>query len=1515
MWLEVPSFRAHRAPLSPLKPSASVRATTLVGAALTAVVGGALALTLADHPLGKASSARATVGEAPSIEDLRAGPLSTTEGSWVELVSSASAVAGGLLRYRWDFGDGSGTREGAGLTSVRHQYPDGSQNGSVFTVTLRVTDSAGRTAERRTRVLVRNVAPEILTMDRDGRALVGEPVTFRGVAFDPGLEDELTFHWGFGDGGEAAGSSASHSFQEEGPHEVTLTVTDGDGGRDERTLSVVVGRGYTYTASGDVSARQEGRVSVYGIPGNTNATNAILREGHCVLTLFFNPAGGVSDVQEAGSGLGITASLRGGLRKGSFPFGADRSIRVRRDEGQNPDFFFASLTTARRAPQEIMNAFGSASGTLTIDYVDDGWVEGSFVVAMRESPPLDYPPRIRTANLQGSFAASLERKPGTQDFYACSVPETLRIEHRSPAVDAVNVDPQSPVVEVGFSSPVDRSSFRDGTVRLEYRLPTDAGAAYRAIDGAFSFIDERTVRFTPTAPLPDGTLLCLRFRGGESGVRGADGEILETSPPPTGETAPGETGSDQRVGRRAVGSRTVRACRAGGRPWEEADEWSFGTMVELESLRTELYQVARIDGDAISLVPHKATVARVYAGWEEKDGVHPDVQVLRFPASVWVDADGHRVYPARSDVELRRPDLYDVEDRRFARNSVNFFGWKPGEGGPVAVRAHVEPSDQSRDPPRLFDGPAADVPRWEHHPGLVFDYYFLRIGAWTDEVPSRARAGGRILAKRSEIYTTQMFPVIGTVGRRGGDFQIGFLDQASAERRQIGASLLDNLAVYYDMPGGFRREARQNQVSEDLYTLIRIFTDQVAPYTDANALVAFAPAGYTSGGTSWLPRMVKEALAAGGGAETWGFPFRTITLNPRGDIYRTSALAHEFGHSFWLQHVPEVADADARSLECAQDRGVMGGIEGFRVSPSGLKGASKSSRHGNAEARRLYALMYPCTQLSTESFVTNAHYAALQEDIGAAIRRGIFSGRAIAASSGDRARRLLQAGVLPLASHSRGAAPAPQNDQRDASILVSGFVGLEGDGGTEAAGLLPVRTVEGAVSGSSRPIGPYRVRLRDEDGHDLRGVDFGPLGESADGAAPGEGYFSVALPRPDGLREVVVERAGRRLTGRSVSPNAPSVRITAPGKGAVVSAPFTLRWRGEDADGDVLDYTVLYSPSGRRPWRAVGAFLRAEALTLDPTLLDPGPAPTLRVIANDGLREGEATVTIALTTPVAVLATVPAAGDTVDADVEPMVFFGSDVDEAEVEGALQLRAPEGSPVPTNVLFDPTGRSAVIVPLEPLTPGASYVLSVSKGLNDRHGSRLEEEVAVPFLVAPGPTSPLSAPADAVASPPTPAEKPATGQPSEEEADALGYGGVRWVSLRVPGDETLSFSGSGVDGSAGVSLFCTPGSQASVTIFDAADQEDSTLGLTLTTEGIVAPGATGSFRLESLLLVARATGLVFEGDGTLEVTRHDAPAEPNGQRLTGRVRGAVLTHEGAERITLDLDFDVNAGCRSR
>jgi PKD repeat protein len=98
-----------------------------------------------------------------------------------------------------------------------------------------------------------NAAPVVtVTRTPAGTAGSGEPVAFTATATDAD-GDALTYAWDFGDGGTATVANPTHTYTAAGTYTAKVTVSDGKGGTDVETISVVV-ETRAVSVQGDVGA-------------------------------------------------------------------------------------------------------------------------------------------------------------------------------------------------------------------------------------------------------------------------------------------------------------------------------------------------------------------------------------------------------------------------------------------------------------------------------------------------------------------------------------------------------------------------------------------------------------------------------------------------------------------------------------------------------------------------------------------------------------------------------------------------------------------------------------------------------------------------------------------------------------------------------------------------------------------------------------------------------------------------------------------------------------------------------------------------------------------------------------------------------------------------------------------------------------------------------------------------------------------------------------------------------------
>ncbi len=157
-------------------------------------------------------------------------------GQQVFLDANAIQAAPGrtISRYHWNFGDG---HFGSGVTES-HRF----ERAGSFTITLTVTDSAGRTATASKDVTVGNtIAPRALFTVSPAQVLVNCRAFFDGTVSPatPG-RTIVRYQWIFGDNQIVEGPRVERVFGAAGSYSVTLTVTDSNGATDTETKSVAV---------------------------------------------------------------------------------------------------------------------------------------------------------------------------------------------------------------------------------------------------------------------------------------------------------------------------------------------------------------------------------------------------------------------------------------------------------------------------------------------------------------------------------------------------------------------------------------------------------------------------------------------------------------------------------------------------------------------------------------------------------------------------------------------------------------------------------------------------------------------------------------------------------------------------------------------------------------------------------------------------------------------------------------------------------------------------------------------------------------------------------------------------------------------------------------------------------------------------------------------------------------------------------------------------------------------------
>jgi len=150
--------------------------------------------------------------------------------------SGSSSPNGEIVSYGWSFGDG----ETAAGVVAEHTYTEK----GIYTVTLTVTDSAGKIGSRSRTVEALNRPPVAVFQPSVYTTPVNRPVRFDASdSYDPDGE-VVEYIWTFGDGDVDEGVLVEHEYTTAGGSgwrpQITLTVIDDDGGQNSRTQEIIV---------------------------------------------------------------------------------------------------------------------------------------------------------------------------------------------------------------------------------------------------------------------------------------------------------------------------------------------------------------------------------------------------------------------------------------------------------------------------------------------------------------------------------------------------------------------------------------------------------------------------------------------------------------------------------------------------------------------------------------------------------------------------------------------------------------------------------------------------------------------------------------------------------------------------------------------------------------------------------------------------------------------------------------------------------------------------------------------------------------------------------------------------------------------------------------------------------------------------------------------------------------------------------------------------------------------------
>lgn len=939
----------------------------------------------------------------PPVVSIRslALPAEVEEGEAITAAAFVEASDGSPVLLSWDFGDGSLPEVTVDDGTLNHRFDDDG------TYTVQVTaEAVGGSASRSATVTVTPVAPQIEVLAQLQAAVAGEAVSFEAVAHDPGDED-LIYRWDFGDGsGGREGrnlASLSHTYPRDGAFPLTLTVADDDGLEASRRLLVTVGTFFELEVRGSVTKTLRGEPQQVAVcplgeescglqiwlwdEGEQDFFHLTLAAGDLTRNAAYplrNPnfldrvapaGGGLKEVDWTVGLLGLSypPPLASILAQGLMPVHCEMSepgqgsasagalgalgnlygkILAEAMGGGSPEDLaeIARLRDAVDSGDQRM--FQSASGSITVERFSQRRIQGRIEGVMVDDP--DEPGERVTVS--GRFALDLD-DGNRRRLEACGA-EPFHVVERSPEADEEHVDFDRPQLWVQLSQPFDAASVTGDSVILETQ--NEAGEYWPVPVRRIPDPSRGRIYLEPQLELDSARWYRLRVLGGESGVRGASGEVLAADDVGRFATVPDLYRPAPENAAAVARARQFRAVTRiasmqapipldsdpsqGGRTLQEAD------LKIVPEVNCRVYQVAHFK----PLVRGKATLFRVYASWKQPQYASPGTNVGRFKAKVWLEKpDGKLLLPAIEGFTFKHPDFWKGKKLETfqAQHTANFFGWKadPGVRSVIAKVAIPQKGGKAR----VYSGHCA-LEHWDvAEPELTISAYVLPADDWEDlaTVKKEWKTIRSRFAQGME-YLQQQFPV------RRVDWTLKLAVEDFDEETEYPAKDVVELPTFSEPYRAFLPYKATPQ------TRIMYRLQEAVKKDRADLILGLHPRDWASGS--------EDGVSYSG--ENFHRPLVRAALQTEGVVY-----AHETGHAFGLEHYPKLPDCDSTEDPVPGEPNL---IQGFRLAVDGSGGWNKSTVEGNGQSvndpSKIRPLMHPCAGTRSLMWITNTQYYRLQ---------------------------------------------------------------------------------------------------------------------------------------------------------------------------------------------------------------------------------------------------------------------------------------------------------------------------------------------------------------------------------------------------------------------------------------------------------------------------------------------------------------------------------------------------------
>ena len=151
-----------------------------------------------------------------------------------------------------------------------------------------------------------------------------------------------------------------------------------------------------------------------------------------------------------------------------------------------------------------------------------------------------------------------------------------------------------------------------------------------------------------------------------------------------------------------------------------------------------------------------------------------------------------------------------------------------------------------------------------------------------------------------------------------------------------------------------------------------------------------------------------------------------------------------------------------------------------------------------------------------------------------------------------------------------------------------------------------IRLLDGGTLLASYPVSVTAVADTEENAE-----EFSPLVE--------------VVPYITGTTRIEITNGAQLIAARLVSSNTPTATITYPRGGETLTGTVPITWTANDADGDPLYFTILYSVDDGQTWIPVETDIATTTYELDTTKIAGSSQARLLVLASDGVNTGQAT--------------------------------------------------------------------------------------------------------------------------------------------------------------------------------------------------------------------------------------------------------------------------------------------------